>query len=90
MSKRISPAFAAIVIIVVLLIGGLYFMFQYRSAERRFAAEREAGRRSVERLQATGELGRMQNTKMEARDAARPGGSPPAGEAAPAASPAEE
>ena len=88
MSKRISPAFAAIVVIAVLLMGALYFMMQYRKAEGRFAAEKAAGRRSIEKMQDSGELGRMQNMKMDARDAGPPGGSPPGGGAGPAASPA--
>ena len=63
MKKQISPAFAAIVIIVALLLGTLYFLVQYRDSEARVAAEKAAMQRQAEQMRAT--RGMRRGTRVE-------------------------
>ena len=75
MGKKVSPVFAAIVIIIALVVGGLYFMVRYRNAEARFAAEAAMLQRRADEARASGRMGRSSRARMELRS--RAGGSPP-------------
>lgn len=73
MKKQISPVFAAIVIIVALVLGSLYFLVQYRSNEARLAAEKAAMQRQADQMRMT------RGVEREMRTGARPGTAPPLG-----------
>ena len=76
MKKEISPAFAAIVIIVVLVLGALYFLVQYRGAEARLAAEKAALQQQADQARASGRRGQMtsRRSQLQGTRSAPPGG----------------
>jgi hypothetical protein len=90
MSKKISPVFAAIVIIVALVIGGLYFMTRYRNAEAKFAAESAALQQQADRARSSGRMARGQARRGSRRAPEGAPTSPAPGRAAPGAPPEGE
>jgi type II secretory pathway pseudopilin PulG len=58
MKKSVSPAFAAIVILIVLIVGALYFMTRYRADQIQWRQEQVAAQaqaaRAKEMLRASG------------------------------------
>lgn len=72
MKKQISPAFAAIVIIIALVLGTLYFLVQYRDSEARVAAEKAAMQQQVERMRATRGMDRGARRRMPVRSGPAP------------------
>jgi outer membrane biosynthesis protein TonB len=86
MTKQVSPAFAAIVIIVALALGALYFMVRYRQHEAREEAIAQAAERTKEAAIRSGRYG--QGRQM--RSGSRPGRSGAPGAEAPEAAPGAE
>ena len=81
MKKRVSPVFAAIVIVVALALGALYFMVRYRSHEIQWEAESQALQRSADQAIRSG---RSRMGGPGGRRAARTGDSQQPGREGPA------
>jgi len=78
MNKQVSPTFTAIVVIIALLLGALYFLVRYRASETQAAFEKAALQRQAERMRATRGRGREARTaqRLPQRGISRPPGSP--------------
>ncbi len=89
MTKRVSPTFAAIVIVVALVLGVLYFMARLRAHERQQAALAAAAQAQADAARRSGRLGRAMGSRS--RRSVRRGGEAPQGTAgAPGDQPAGE
>ncbi len=75
MSKRVSPVFAIIVIVVALALGALYFAMRYRKHEAQEAALARALQAQADRARASGRpqraMSRAMGRRGEASDARR-------------------
>lgn len=82
MGKRVSPMFAVIVILVVLAIGALYFMKQYRDYQNRWNAESAMLRKMAEqgRSRRAGGGGRMAGRRGAGTTPGAPAKAPGGGE----------
>lgn len=80
MKKSVSPVFAAIVIIVALALGALYFMVRYRAHEARWEAESRALQQQADRAI---QSGRSRSAGPGMRSRGRDGGGRRAGSAEP-------
>jgi hypothetical protein len=65
MKKQISPAFAALVVIVALVLGALYFLVQYRGSEARLAMEKAALQQQADQARASGRRGQMTSRRSQ-------------------------
>lgn len=84
MKKRVSPVFAAIVIVVALALGALYFMVRYRTHEAQWEAESRALQMQAEQMIRSGRSrmgGPGQRREGMTGDAAEPGREGPTSEA---------
>ncbi len=89
MTKRVSPMFAAIVIVVAIALGILYFMARLRAHERQQAALAAAAQAQADAARRSGRLGRAMSSRSR-RSQQRGGEAPQGRMGAPGDQPAGE